>query len=111
MASGNVSGTARHVCGGLVADERARSTANFAFLALFPGFFFYHSAAGLGLIELVLGGYRSIVAAAFALPLLYFYVKLFPVLYAKHVDAAFFGFVGYLLVVVGLNFGIGANSD
>jgi hypothetical protein len=112
MTLGTVNGTSRHVYEGRVADaDLARTTADFAFLAVFPGFFFYHSAAGLGLIELVLGGYRSIVAAAFALPLLFFYVRLLPTLKAKWIDAAFFGFVGYLLLVVGLNFVLGADAD
>jgi hypothetical protein len=91
--------------------DLARNAADLAFLALFPGFFFYHAAAGLGLIELVLGGYRSIVAAALLVPLLYFYVKLLPGLNARRIDAAFFGFVGYLVVVVGLNFVLGADPD
>lgn len=112
MTSGTVNGTSRPVHGRRVEDfDLARSTADFAFLALFPGFFFYHSAAGLGLIELVLGGYRSIVAAALALPLLFFYVRLLPNLKAWRIDAAFFGFVGYLLLVVGLNFVLGADQN
>lgn len=107
-----VSSALRPNRGGRVTDvELARSTADVAFLALFPGFFFYHSAAGLGLIELVLGGYRSIVAAALALPLLFFYVRLLPSLNAWRIDAAFFGFVGYLLLVVGVNFVLGADHD
>lgn len=112
MTPGTLSATSRHVCGNRAANvDLARSTADVAFLALFPGFFFYHSAAGLGLIELVLGGYRSIVASAFALPLLFFYVRLLPALDAKRIDAAFFGFIGYLLFVVGLNLVLGADPN
>jgi hypothetical protein len=106
------SGTWRRLCATRAAEvDRARTAAAVAFLALFPGFFFYHSAAGLGYIELILGGYRSIVAAVFALPLSFFYLRLAPSLNAKWIDATFFGFVGYLVLVVALNFMLGANPE
>ncbi len=40
----------------------AVSSSNIVFLMLFPGFFFYQSAIGLGLIPPILGGYFGIVA-------------------------------------------------
>lgn len=77
--------------------------ANLAFLALFPGFFLYHSAVGLGLMGSVLGGYRTLAAAVFAVPLLALYLLQLPHLRARHVDAAFFTFLAYLLLVALLN--------
>ena len=45
-----------------------------AFLALYPGFFFYHSGLGLGLIGAMLGGFFSPVSLMAAPLLCYFYV-------------------------------------
>ena len=43
------------------------------FLALFPGFFFYHTLLGLGTIPALLGGYFAPVSLLVVLPLLFVY--------------------------------------
>jgi len=53
--------------------ERATLTA--AFLALFPGFFFYHFLLGTGQIHAFLGGYFAPVSLAFAFPITAFYIR------------------------------------
>lgn len=53
--------------------ERATLTA--AFLALFPGFFFYHFLLGTGKIHAFLGGYFAPVSLAFAFPIFMFYIR------------------------------------
>lgn len=45
------------------------------FMALFPGFFFYHFLLGMGLIRAFLGGYFTPVSLLFALPIIVFYVR------------------------------------
>ncbi|WP_448871384.1 O-antigen ligase family protein [Desulfobulbus propionicus] len=54
---------------------------NIAFFLLFPGFFLYQSALGLGYIQPVIGGYFGVMAAALHIPLLlgflYVFVKNF----------------------------------
>ncbi|RSZ59784.1 hypothetical protein HF313_13650 [Massilia atriviolacea] len=81
------------------------------FFALFPGFFFYHTALGLGKIPAVLGGYFAPVSLLL-LPLLLF-------CYAGKVrqdrdylgksDVAFFGYLAYFALIVGVNAVAGAN--
>ncbi len=44
-----------------------------AFLALFPGFFFYHTLLGLGKMGAVLGGYFAPMSLLFVGPLLFMY--------------------------------------
>ena len=53
--------------------ERVALTA--AFLALFPGFFFYHFLLGTGRIHAFLGGYFAPVSLAFAFPITVFYIR------------------------------------
>lgn len=53
--------------------ERVTLTA--AFLALFPGFFFYHFLLGTGQIHAFLGGYFAPVSLAFAFPITVFYIR------------------------------------
>jgi hypothetical protein len=43
-----------------------------AFFLLFPGFFFYQTLLGLGLIGAYLGGYFTLVAVVFTPPLVFF---------------------------------------
>jgi hypothetical protein len=52
-----------------VASGAAQGWGLAAFLLLFPGFFFYHTLLGLGLIPALLGGYFTPVALLLALPL------------------------------------------
>ncbi|NHZ79732.1 hypothetical protein F2P44_10635 [Massilia sp. CCM 8695] len=82
-----------------------------AFFALFPGFFFYHTALGLGKIPAVLGGYFAPVSLLL-LPMLFF-------VYASKVrrnmdylgksDVAFFLYLAYFALIVGVNAAAGAN--
>lgn len=82
-----------------------------AFVVLFPGFFFYQTALGLGLIPPFLGGYLSAVGAA-VLPFLVF-------AYSRRIwqnrefltwmDRLFFPFLLYFLFVVALNASQGAD--
>lgn len=81
------------------------TTANAAFVALFPGVFFYQSALGLGYIPPALGGYFSVASVA-----------VFPFLGVSYlrrigrdrsfltwVDVLFFSFLLYFTSVVALN--------
>lgn len=45
------------------------------FMALFPGFFFYHFLLGMGLIRAFLGGYFTPVSLLIALPLVILYIR------------------------------------
>ena len=45
------------------------------FMALFPGFFFYHFLLGMGLTRAFLGGYFTAMSLLFALPITIFYVR------------------------------------
>ncbi|NHZ96271.1 hypothetical protein [Massilia sp. CCM 8734] len=81
------------------------------FFALFPGFFFYHTALGLGKIPAVLGGYFAPVSLLL-LPLLFF-------CYTSKVrqdrdylgksDLAFFLYLAYFALIVGVNAIAGAK--
>ncbi|MDQ1923287.1 hypothetical protein [Massilia pseudoviolaceinigra] len=83
-----------------------------AFFALFPGFFFYHTALGLGKIPAVLGGYFALVSLLL-LPMLFFF-------YAARVrrdcdylgksDVAFFLYLAYFALIVAVNAVAGANG-
>jgi hypothetical protein len=50
-------------------SSKAQFVANAAFIALFPGFFFYHTLLGTGTTSAFLGGYFSPVSLLFFLPL------------------------------------------
>ena len=83
-----------------------------AFLLLFPGFFFYQTLLGLGLIRAYVGGYFSVVALVLALPLGLAYV----VAVKRHryfmskFDLALLLFLVYMLLVLAINFAAGANG-
>jgi hypothetical protein len=82
-----------------------------AFLALFPGFFFYHTLLGLGLTGAFLGGYFAPVSLLAAPPLCFFYA------YKVRRDQAqlglpdlcFFLYISYFLIVVAIQALAGAN--
>jgi len=86
--------------------------AHLAFLALFPGFFFYHTALGLGVIGPALGGYFSRVCLVF-LPFLVFGC-LARAGRDRHfftwADIAFFLFLSYFFFVIGFNYANGADG-
>lgn len=89
---------------------RQFTVADYAFLILFPGFFFYQSAIGTGMAPAILGGYFS-PAGALLLP---FLSMAFAgrVLEKKHfvngTDLVFGGFLLYFFFVVAFNFALGA---
>lgn len=87
--------------------------ANTAFLALFPGFFFYHSLVGLGLMPSLLGGFFSPVALLMlpALGCLYVHQLMKNRLGGRRVDAAFFGFIAYFVLVLSVQAAERANGD
>ena len=86
--------------------------AHLGFLALFPGFFFYHSALGMGLVGPFLGGFFSRVCMLF-LPLLVitclsrakrdrrFFTR---------ADLAFFIFLAYFFFVIAFNYANGGDG-
>lgn len=82
-----------------------------AFLALFPGFFFYHTVLGLGLISAVLGGYFAPVALLFAPPLLFFYAYKIrrDKAHLGQADVFFWLYIAYFLTLVGIHSSAGAN--
>ena len=83
-----------------------------AFLLLFPGFFFYQTLLGLGIIRAFLGGYFSFVALALTLPLVYFYF----IAVRRHrnfvsrLDLVSVLYIVYVVLVLVMNFTAGANS-
>jgi len=90
---------------------REQLVASAAFLALFPGFFYYHTLLGTGTTGAFLGGYFSPVSLIFVLPLsaiLFRYYKRKP----NHVSSAeisYAFFLLYFLIIVVCNFIAGAN--
>jgi hypothetical protein len=84
--------------------------AELAFFLLFPGFFFYQTLLGLGLIRAYLGGYFAVISLLMLPPLLLSYLRQ---LRARHyqlprVDAAFLAFLAYFAAIVACN-AAGAN--
>lgn len=81
------------------------------FFALFPGFFFYHTALGLGKIPAVLGGYFAPVSLLLLPPLFFFYaVKVRRDRdYLGKTDVAFFLYLAYFALIVGVNALAGAR--
>ncbi|MGJ7558863.1 hypothetical protein ACSFBI_33345 [Variovorax sp. RB3P1] len=79
---------------------------NASFLALFPGFFFYHSAVGSGYFPPVLGGYFSPVALITIVFLGFFYVGV--LLHNRReftpTDLWFFLFLGFFILIVVFNY-------
>ena len=82
-----------------------------AFLALFPGFFFYHTVLGLGLIGAFLGGYFAPVAMLVAPPLLFFYAYKIrrDKSHLGHADVFFWLYIAYFLTLIGIHASVGAN--
>lgn len=96
--------------------ERAQSNreqliANAAFLALFPGFFFYHTLLGTGTTGAFLGGYFSPVSLAFLLPLTFTLIRHYRHMYRRmsslEIHASIF--LAYFLIVIICNSAAGAN--
>lgn len=93
-------------------SRRHKRLVQWAFLLLFPGFFFYQTLLGLGLIRAYLGGYFSIVALVLALPLglAYFVAAKQHRQFISKFDLVHVLFVAYVLVVVVINLAAGANA-
>lgn len=88
------------------------ATVYLAFFFLFPGFFFYNTFLGLGVIGAFLGGYFSVVSLAFIFPLIFFYlveVKRKKTYFSK-TDFYYLIFLIYCFFVVAINFIAGANT-
>lgn len=87
--------------------ERVTLTA--AFLALFPGFFFYHFLLGTGQIHAFLGGYFAPVSLAFAFPVTALYIRQLRQNRSRLLPNELYygGFLAFLCVVAVVN---GANG-
>lgn len=86
--------------------------AQLAFLLLFPGFFFYQTAIGLGLMRAYLGGYFAVVSIALTIPLaVSYWTALKAARYrAARTDLQLGFFLVYFLVLVAINALFGANG-
>ena len=93
-------------------STRQKRLVQCAFLLLFPGFFFYQTLLGLGLIRAYLGGYFSLVALVLALPLglAYFTAVKRHRHFISTLDLFLALFLVYILVVLVVNFAAGANG-
>ncbi|UUZ54928.1 oligosaccharide flippase family protein [Massilia sp. H-1] len=82
-----------------------------AFLALFPGFFFYHTLLGLGMTGAVLGGYFAPVSLLIAPPLAFFYAYLLRRRgwQLGRPEVFFLLYVAYFLTVIAIQAAVGAN--
>lgn len=89
----------------------AQVVANAAFLALFPGFFFYHTLLGTGSISAFLGGYFSPVSLLFVVPLVSILLRhyLRRPRYIATVALHYATFLAYFLIVIACNTASGAN--
>lgn len=88
-----------------------RAIPNLAFLLLFPGFFFYHTALGTGNMGAFLGGYFAPVSLLFVLPLCLVcgYQLKTDIDCLSRVDLHFGIFLAYFLAVMAVNAAAGAN--
>ncbi len=103
--------SARPRSGAAPAAKQGRmSLAHVAFLLLFPGYFFYQTLLGLGIISGFLGGYFSQTIAICMLPLLISYArKMKGSRLGSRIDLYFAIFIAYFVLIIGLNFFAGAN--
>jgi hypothetical protein len=95
-----------------LASLNAKYTAHGAFLLLFPGFFFYQTLLGLGIIGAFLGGYFTLVALILTLPLVFFYgvsAKRNDYHLSK-LDLYCLVCMIYFLLVAAINFAAGAST-
>jgi hypothetical protein len=82
-----------------------------AFLALFPGFFFYHSLLGLGMTGAFMGGYFAPVSLFFAPPLMFFYAYMIRRRSGQlgRAEVFFLLYIAYFLAVVAIQAAAGAS--
>ena len=85
--------------------------ARLAFLLLFPGFFFYQTLIGMGVMGAFLGGYFSVVSIALFPPLAYMYYLGIKARVGRvaSTDLHFGFFLFYFFVIVAINAAFGAN--
>ena len=90
---------------------RAQWIGMLGFFALFPGFFFYHTALGLGKIPAVLGGYFAPMSLLLLPLMLFCYVGKVRQdrQYLGKTDVAFFLYLAYFALIVGVNAIAGAR--
>ncbi|WP_156955296.1 O-antigen ligase family protein [Polaromonas glacialis] len=96
----------------VILKYNVENIAHLAFILLFPGFFFYQTLIGLGILPPIIGGYFSPVSSIFFLILIFFYIK--KVLSKRNLisfgDIFFILFIIYFILIVVINFGLGANT-
>lgn len=83
-----------------------------AFFLLFPGFFFYQTLLGLGVISAFLGGYFSLVAFALT-PVLFFFCRQAAKtnrIYISRLDFFCVLFSIYVVLILAINVAAGANT-
>lgn len=88
-----------------------QAVAIFAFFLLFPGFFFYHTLLGLGVMGAFLGGFFAPASLLVVLPLIYMYlmrIRRDPDRLTKP-DIAFGIFLAYFSTVVAANAALGGK--
>jgi hypothetical protein len=93
-------------------NGREQFIANAAFLALFPGFFFYHTLLGTGTTGAFLGGYFSPVSIIFALPLAAILLKNYKRTSRRASTLEVYAciFLTYFIIVIIFNSIAGANK-
>jgi len=103
---------ATHAISASIASTPGKAgSARLAFLLLFPGFFFYQTLIGMGVMGAFLGGYFSVVSIGLFPPLAYMYylgIKASDYRVAS-TDLHFGFFLFYFFVVVATNAAFGAN--
>ncbi|MCC6072178.1 hypothetical protein ACFSQU_06970 [Massilia sp. GCM10020059] len=97
---------------GMVRGPRGeQAVAILAFFLLFPGFFFYHTLLGLGVMGAFLGGFFAPASLLVVLPLIYMYlmrIRREPNRLAKP-DIAFGIYLAYFSMVVAANAALGGK--
>lgn len=97
---------------GMVRGPRGeQAVAIFAFFLLFPGFFFYHTLLGLGVMGAFVGGFFAPASLLVVLPLIYMYlmrIRRDPNRLTK-LDIAFGIFLAYFFTVVAANAALGSK--
>lgn len=91
--------------------HREQLVANAAFLALFPGFFFYHTLLGTGTTGAFLGGYFSPVSLIFLLPLWSILLRRCrrKPRHVSFIEVHYALFLAYFLIIIACNSMAGAN--
>ncbi|MET0857497.1 MAG: hypothetical protein ABWY27_12155, partial [Telluria sp.] len=88
-----------------------RATVILAFMALFPGFFFYHFLLGTATIRAFIGGYFAPISLLFVLPLIFLYRRQIVRDRSRlALSELYFGlFLVFFLAIIAVNAASGAN--